>query len=211
MKKTQKKAAKALSAKMLALVGTAATIGYSVQGAFAGAVALCRQIGQGHKLALTDAGLQFKAGYIVRYLEDVPAYLKRVGNMDQAQRFDDALTIYGKPGPETAKPNRRTELEHRACRAADKSWRMAQVRAFNIQPKARKPRPAANAPSKAVPVDLVKAAPNLPTKAAVNDYFATALAALLTTVNKNAKRVSPQISSAVTDCHAALKAAGIIQ
>jgi hypothetical protein len=61
-----------------------------------------------------------------------------------------------------------------------------------------------------VPVDLVKASPTLKDKPAANDYFATACAALLATVNKNAKKIDPRISSAVSDFHSAMKAAGFI-
>jgi len=206
-KKTAKKAAKALSPKLAALVASAASIGYGVAEGFSAGVTLARNIGQGHKMALIDAGLGYKSGYIVRYFEDAgPAYAKRTGNMSQAQRFEDALAIYAKAGPETAKPNRRTALEHKACRAADVSWTGCKNRAFGTTPKARKPRPA-TAKVNPVPVDLVKASPNLPTKVAVNDYFATAMAALLATVDKNAKRVMPQISSAISDCNAAIKLA----
>jgi hypothetical protein len=135
-----------------------------------------------------------------------------LGQSRRAAADRSGAEIYGKPYPESSKPNRRTELEHKACRAADVSLATAKRRAGLIAEKkgGRKPRPSSNAPSKAVPVDLVKASPTLKDKVAANDYFATACAALLATVNKNAKKVDPRISSAVSDFHAAMKAAGFV-
>lgn len=207
-KKNAKKATKALTATQLALVANAASIGYAVQGAFEAAVVLARSVGQKSKAALRDVGLAYKAGYVARSLESNAAYLKRVGNMDETMRCEQGALIYAKSGPDTAKPSRRTHIEDKACRAADVSWRTAQVRAFNIVPTKRKPRPASNddAP-KAPPVDMVKASPKLDDKAAVNAYFVDALAALLTTCNVNAKKVVPQISSAIEDCKRAIDAA----
>jgi hypothetical protein len=208
-KKTNK--APTLNAKQRDLIASAAAVGYGVMGGFASGIALAKAIGNKSKQALVDAGLQYKAGYIVRYLEDVPGYAKRVGNMSQAMRFEDALSIYAKPAPTTAKPNRRTDLEHKACRAADVSWHGCKARAGLIVKVARKPRPASaglskNAQLAKVPVDLVKASPKLTTKVAANDYFATAAAALLATVDKNAKHIAPQLSSAVSDFKAAVTA-----
>jgi hypothetical protein len=209
--KTKKAHKRAMSATLKALVASAASVGMNVAGRFSEAVTLFKRIGTKSKVALADAGLNYKAGYVARYLSDVPAYAKRWDNMAELQLVDAAKEIYGKPYPESSKANRRTELEHRACRAADVSLAAAKRRAGLIAEKkgGRKPRPSAN-PPKAVPVDLVKASPTLKTKEAANDYFATASAALLATVNKNAKRIDPRLSSAVTDFHAALKAMGLI-
>lgn len=213
MSKKSKKAAKPLSAKLRQLVASAANVGMNVATGYAEAVALFKAIGTKSKVALADASLGYKCGYVARYLSDVPAYAKRWHNMPDAERIEAAKEIYGKPYPESSKANRRTELEHKACRAADVSVATAKRRAGLIAEKkgGRKPRPSSNAPSKAVPVDLVKASPTLKTKEAANDYFATACAALLTTVNKNAKRIDPRLSSAVTDFHDALKAMGLIK
>jgi hypothetical protein len=198
MKKTAKKQTKALSATLKALVASAAGVGMNVAGGYADAVTLFKRIGTKSKVALADASLNYKAGYVARYLKETPSIAKRWGNMGEPQLIAAAKEIYGKPYPESSKANRRTELEHRACRAADVSLATAKRRAGLIAEKkgGRKPRPA-SAPAKAVPVDLVKASPKLPTKAAANDYFATACAALLATVNKNAKNIDPRLSSAV--------------
>jgi hypothetical protein len=210
--KAKKKNVRALSATLKTLVASAAAVGMNVAGGYADAVNLFKRIGTKSKVALADAGLNYKAGYVARYLSDTPAIAKRWDNMGDAQRIDAAKEIYGKPYPESSKPNRRTELEHRACRAADVSLATAKRRAGLIAEKkgGRKPRPSSNAPAKAVPVDLVKASPTLKTKEAANDYFATACAALLATVNKNAKRIDPRLSTAVSDFHAACKAMGLL-
>jgi hypothetical protein len=213
MSKKNKANQRAMSATLKALVASAASVGMNVAGRFSEAVVLFKRIGTKSKVALADAGLNYKAGYVARYLSDNAAYAKRWGNMGEAQLVDAAKEIYGKPYPESSKANRRTELEHRACRAADVSLAAAKRRAGLIAEKkgGRKPRPSANAPSRAIPVDLVKASPTLKSKEAANDYFATASAALLATVNKNAKRIDPRLSSAVTDFHAALKGMGLIK
>jgi hypothetical protein len=211
MMSKQKKNNRALSPALKALVASAASVGMNVAGGYADAVALFKRIGTKSKVALADAGLNYKAGYVARYLKESAGYAKRWDNMGEPQLVDAAKEIYGKPYPESSKANRRTELEHKACRAADVSLATAKRRAGLIAEKkgGRKPRPAAN-PPKAVPVDLVKASPTLKTKEAANDYFATACAALLATVNKNAKRIDPRLSSAVTDFHNACKAMGLI-
>lgn len=211
MSKKNKAKRPAISPSLRSIIGGAASVGYDVATGFAGGVTLAKACAK-NRAALVEAGIAYRCGYIVRYLEDVPGYLRRVGNMDRQARFDDAALIMAKPGVDTAKPNRRTAIEHSACRAADTSWSNAKRRAGIVATKAggRKPRTSSNAPSKAVPVDLVKASPKLANKAAANDYFATAAAALLATVDKNAARVMPQISSAVSDFHSAIKALGLI-
>lgn len=207
---TAKKKAKAkkpaLSATLKALVAGAAIVGFTSANAFAGGVDLCRKLAKSRS-ALNDAGIEYKAGYVARYLRDERAMVRRWGNMDDAQIIDEARSIYGKPYPESSKSNRRTELEHKACRAADVSWASCKRRAGLIAEKkgGRKPRPSANKPNP-IPVDLVKASPRLKDRAAANDYFATAAAALLATCDKNAKHVPPQISSAVSDFKAQITA-----
>lgn len=211
MSKNAKKS-RPLSAKLKALVASAGSVGMNVAGRFGEAVTLFKAIGTSSKVALVDASLNYKAGYVATYLQSNAAFAKRWGNLGEPQLIEAGAEIYGKPYPESSKPNRRTDLEHKACRAADVSLATAKRRAGLIAEKkgGRKPRPASNANSKAVPVDLVKASPTLATKAAANDYFATACAALLATVNKNAKRIDPRLSTAVQDFHAACKAMGLI-
>lgn len=201
-----------ISAKLNAFVESAAAIGFNAATGYAAAVELVTAVKASAK-ALEQAGEQYKRGYVARSLLATAAYAKRWHNLDQAGQFEAAGEIIAKATPDSSKPDRRTELEHKACRAADTSWSSVK-RAAGIAPKkkgGRKPRPSSNAPSKAVPVDLVKASPALPNKEAANDYFATACAALLATVNKNAKHIDPRLSSAVSDFHSALKAMGLIE
>jgi hypothetical protein len=206
-----KKNAKPMSATLKALVASATTIGMDVANGYGRAVELFRKIGAKNRAALQLAATNYKHGYVAVYLKD--RYAKRWGNMTPEMMLDEVRAIYAKPYPESSKSNRRTELEHKACRAADVSVSTAKRRAGLVAEKkgGRKPQPARKATStKAVPVDLVKASPTLKDKPAANDYFATACAALLATVNKNAKKIDPRISSAVSDFHSAMKAAGFI-
>lgn len=211
MAKGKKSKARPISAKLRELIAGAASIGFDVATGYQRAVVLARSIGTKHRVALAEAGLQYQAGYVARYLGDQPAYSKRWHNMGQPERIAASLAVIAKPEPTSTKPNRRTELEQRAVRAAQTSWATAKRRAgLTAERKGgRKPRPSANA-SKPVPVDLVKASPRFSNKAAANDYFATALAALLTTVDKNAKLIAPQLSTIVHDAYTAAKKAGFI-
>lgn len=210
-KKTAKRVV-TLSSSVATLVASASGIGYDVASGFASGVKLVGDIMRGtrddakRKKALNDAGAAYKVGYALRYLEDEKSIQKRWGNMDRLQRLAEVEAIFAKPTPDSSKPNRRTELEHKACRAADTSWSSCKRRAGIAPTKAgnRSPRPSANEPAKAPPVDLVKASPKLASKSAVNDYFQTAAAALLATVDKNARLISPQLSSAVSDFKAAI-------
>lgn len=219
-KKTAKRAKRALSAKLATLVASAANVGFAVSGAFESAVGLCQDIRRAlprgaipsRHPALIDAGLAFKAGYVARRLSLHSLYAKRWGNYSEAQMIEEAGLIYARPYPESSKPNRRTDVEHKACRAADTSWTTAKARAGIVSERkgkggSRKPRPGSNkSQPKAPPVSLTKASPKLATREAANDFFATAAAALLATVNKNAKNIAPQLSSAVTDFKKAIDA-----
>lgn len=211
---TKKNKPVAISAALKALIASAATVGANVANGYSEAVKLFRSIGTKNRTALAEAGKRYTAGYVARYLGDNATYAKRWHNMDDAARVEAALLVLDKATPDSSKSDRRSELEHKACRAAAVSLATAKRRAGLVAEKkgGRKPRPAAKATKgKAPPVDLVKASPTLKTRLAANDYFATACAALLATVNKNAKHVEPRVATAVSDFHAALKAAGLIK
>lgn len=215
-KNARKASGKPLNATLAALVTTVATCGFSTANAYAECVIAVQSIvtatrpGSPRNRALEAAALGYKSGYVARSLLVDPAYAKRWGNMTVVQQIEEGATIIARAAPQSSKDDRRTEQEHKACRAADVSWFKVRERAGLTEPKAnkgnRKPRPGKN-PAKAPPVDLVKASPKLATKAAANDYFGTAAAALLATVDKNAKLVDPRISTAVSDFLAAVKVA----
>ena len=218
MSKKSNKVAAIITASQKRLVGTAAAIGFDVATGHALAVKLCKAIGDKTPAAikaLNAAGSFYKAGYVAQSLLAGP-YAKRWGNMDRAQLIEEGIAIMAKSTPESSKADRRTDAEHKACRAADVSWSGCKKRAGILPVKkgntsTRKPRPGSNkAPAKALPVDMVKASPKLANRGAANDYFATCAAALLVAVNKNAKHVEPRVSSAVTEFHNAMKAAGLI-
>lgn len=207
MKKTAKKVQRALNAKLAALVSGAASIGFNIATGYAAAVDLVIAV-KASAAAMEKAGEQYKCGYVARSLLSVPAYAKRWHNLDMAAQCEAAGEIIAKATPDSTKPERRTELEHKAVRAADVSWSKVKRAAGIAATKkgGRKPR-TGSTEGKAPPVDLVKASPKLATKEAVNDYFGTAAAALLATVDKNAKLVDPRLSSAVSDFLAAVKVA----
>jgi hypothetical protein len=215
-KKSAKRNAKPLSEALQGLITTCATAGFNTANAFAECVAAVQEIvrttrlGSPRNRALEAAALGHKSGYVARSLLADPAYVKRWGNMSVEQQIEAGAEIIARASPQSSKDDRRTEQEHKACRAADVSWFKVKERAGLTEPKAnkgnRKPRTGSN-PPKAPPVDLVKASPKLANKAAANDYFGTAAAALLATVDKNAKLVDPRISTAVSDFLTAVKAA----
>jgi hypothetical protein len=222
-KKNAKRNAKPLSEALQSLVTTVATCGFSTANAYAECVVAVQSIvsgtrpGSPRNRTLEAAALGYKSGYVARSLLVDSAYAKRWGNMTIVQQIEAGAEIIARAAPTSSKPDRRTDQEHKACRAADVSWYKVRERAGLIADSSkspvknkRKPRPGANA-AKAPPVDLVKASPKLATKQAANDYFGTAAAALLATVDKNAKLVDPRISSAVSDFLTAVKAAlGIV-
>lgn len=208
---------KPLSDVLQALVTTVSTCGFSTANAYAECVGAVQSIvagtrpGSTRNRALEQAALGYKSGYVARSLLVDSAYAKKWGNMSQSQQIEEGTAIIARASPQSTKDDRRTEQEHKACRAADVSWFKVKERSGLTEPKAnkgnRKPRQGSNPPVKAPPVDLVKASPKLKTKEAVNDYFGVAAAALLATVDKNAKLVDPRISSAVSDFLAAIKTA----
>jgi hypothetical protein len=206
MKKTAKKAQAKLNAKFTALVTSAAAIGFNLATGYAAAVELVIAV-KGSAAAMERTGEQYKRGYVARSLLSVPAYAKRWHNLDQSGQFEAAGEIIAKATPDSSKPDRRTEVEHKAVRAADVSWAKVKREAGIAPTKKGNRAPRTGSTGNVPPVDLVKASPKLATKEAANDYFGTAAAALLATVDKNAKLVDPRLSSAVSDFLAAVKKA----
>jgi hypothetical protein len=213
--KNSKKALRRINAKFMATVTSAVDMGFDMADGYSRAVVLFCNV-KASANALAAASTQYVIGYVARSLS------AQLGNMDRVQQYAEAEAIIAKAGPDTSKDDRRTHEQHKAVRAAQTS--LASVkRAAGIKASkggGRKPRQGSNDASPP-PVDLVKAAPTFngayakqhgfdTVRDAANDYFATAAAALLATVNKNAHNVTPAISSAVSDLHAALKAAGLI-
>lgn len=216
-KKTAKTAAKAVSPKLEAMIAGTAAIAYGVAGGFEDAVTHVRSaaklLPKGANVlthpAMARLFSEYRAGHVARRLMGEASFAKRWGNYGPEQAVAAAKEVIAKD------PKNRGTVGHLACRAADTSLVLVRRRAGLQATKAgntgpRKPRtstvPSGNVP----PVDLVKTSPKLASKAAVNDYYATACAALLATVDKNAKHTLPQISSAVTDFAAALRAAGVM-
>lgn len=108
------------------LVAKASNLGYNVRSAFQAAVdtvmklALLAENEAQFDNALGRFATAYKSGYIAFYLEDrEPA--KR--NLNQKARVTEALEIMALPTPDSKKKAdaRRTDVQHKACRAADKS------------------------------------------------------------------------------------------
>jgi hypothetical protein len=130
-----KKNAKPMSATLKALVASATTIGMDVANGYGRAVELFRKIGAKNRAALQLAATNYKHGYVAVYLKD--RYAKRWGNMTPEMMLDEVRAIYAKPYPESSKSNRRTELEHKACRAADVSASQRPSAALDWSPRRR--------------------------------------------------------------------------
>lgn len=209
--KTVVVAKRRITAKQSKAIGTAYGFGHSARANFQATVSALSVFTKEDKEALIQFGLQYKAGYMAAYFAaNLPGWAKRKGNQPPEVIAEEMAAIYSKPYPSSTKPNRRTELEHKACRAADVSWSGAKSSAGLSNPQKRKPRPSANKTPEP-PRELVAATPKLGTKTAVNDHFSTAVAALMTTVNANARFVSPGISSAIQDAYAAFVKLGLIK
>jgi hypothetical protein len=212
------------SATVTALITSAAGLGYDLNSGFESAVESARKLAPRNFLSLTeeqrkayqpvirDYGIQFKAGHLLRYLES-RGYERRFGNMDRAMRVEECIRIFDKATPEAEKTNRRTDLEHKGCKAADNAWtRVKDAAGLKAPPVKRPARPSqANAKGKADntnrPVDIRLAAPTL---ASANDawkFYDNASAALLTATNKNAKSVPIAVKTAVQDFRKAIREA----
>jgi hypothetical protein len=129
------------SAGTVALIASAATLGYGTRAAFRTAVESASKLVPSNYLTLIregasdadkakakpftatiqDFGDEYKAGHLVAYLE--PHYrAKRWSNLGMPQMVESAKEILAKPEPDSDKSNRRTALEHKGCRAAISAW-----------------------------------------------------------------------------------------
>lgn len=213
-KKTAKKAVvRPLANKLALLVASAGEAGFTVGGGHGLSIDVFASV-KGNARALKEAESAFVQGYVAGSLIRRPDYAKRWGNMGRDQLLIEAATIISlKPFDKDveASDDRRDELQHKAVRSAQTTLSNAKRKAGIMPTKGggRKPRtPSVPAEEGSpVPVDMVTATPTLASKEDVNAYMEKAIAALLATCDKNAKRVMPQISSALTDCRDAISAA----
>jgi hypothetical protein len=218
------------SAATVALIASAADLGYVARTSFGTAVASAAKLVPSTYLAtaydkagkltetgkrfapvIRDFGEQYKAGHVVAYLE--PHYgSKRWGNMERAQRVESAIEIMGKAEPTSERSNRRTELEHKAVKAAQSAWSHLKGEA-GLKPQTasktnrkgaskrravgdEKAVPAARlmAPHFVAPIDAVK-------------FYENLAADLLKAVNSNAMATPIALKSAVQDFRAAVRKA----
>lgn len=220
-KASAKVTAKPTPSAFAVAIASAAEAGYCIADGYSAVIRLIKVIIKASKdadalspvasKALQDMAMRYKAGHIVRYLMDTPAYAKRVGNYDREQMFADAVEIYAKPQASTGKPNRRTAVEQSACKAATESWRVARNRAFGVV-RSRSPKLTTANVETAPPVDMVMASPKLANDNEARDYFRNAFAALVQTAavnlqtgaTKEAKHVAFLVQSIITDAKAAV-------
>lgn len=223
--KSKKTATPRINAKLATLIATAGDVGFTASGAFENAVELVRAAVKAlpkdasplkHQ-GMIDLGLQYKGGFIARNLLAEPAIAKRWGNMGVPEMIVEALEVYAKPGFESGKPNRRTEREHKACRAADTSFSKIRERAGVISERkgagGRAPR-TSTVPAEP-PRDALFASPKLANDNDAREYFRSAFAALLTTtevnrqtgVKKEVKHVAFVVQSIIADAKALIEKA----
>lgn len=236
-KKTKKRTVKvtALPEAVQTMVSAIALCGFDAFGAFAKccdnvlAIVKSTRPGSPRNRALEAAALGYRAGYVACNLLRDDDYAKRWGNMSQLQQIEEATRIIGmraakaetRPDgttiylPDSKQPDGyRNAREHKAVRASDVSWLKVREATGLKAKKAKQSRAPRTGSTEATPppVDLVKASPTLATREAANDYFGTAAAALLATVDKNVKAgrgnpIDPRISTAVHNFLTEVKAA----
>lgn len=217
------------TATQVALITSAADLGYTLAGGFQGAVDVASKLVPRNFLKLSEEeraayrdvirefGIAFRSGHMLQYLER-RGYEKRLGNMDRSMRLAEMVVIMGKSAPDTDSPSRRTEVEQKAERTAANAWTRVRTEAGLKEPS--KPRATrtstANAETGAdatatPPVDLAVATPVFADAKAAAVYVNRAANALARAVNaslaKNKESVPPQISSAVQDFKASIRAA----
>lgn len=194
-----------------ALVASGGSIGFQHAHSFSAAVSAVEQC-KASKNALAALGEAYASGYVASSLLR-SGYAERWGNMTQEQQIGAARDIVAKPPfKESSKEpdSNRTEQEHKAVRAAQKSWSLVQ-RAAGIAAKkggGRAPRAGTNEPEP--PRDMLFASPKLANDNEAREYFANAMAALLTTcsvnrqtgIKKDVKHVAFLVESIIADAKA---------
>jgi hypothetical protein len=199
------------------VVASGASIGFAHAHSFTAAVAATEQC-KASKNALAALGNEYVAGYVTSSLLR-SGYAERWDNMTQEQQIGCARDIVAKaPFKESSKTpdTDRTEQEHKAVRAAQKSWSMVQ-RAAGIAAKkggGRAPRAGSNEPE-APPVNALFSSPKLANDNEARDYFRNALAALLATTEvntqtgakKEVKHVAFLVQSIIADAKAKIEKA----
>ena len=190
------------SAAGKALIASAATAGYEYGNSRATArAALVTARNSLDQSAYADWVVRFKAGRIVSYFENPPKaqrvhcanYLaRRWDNLPHDQRVESAIEMMGKAAPTSEKPNRRTETEHKAVRAAEtcvsELKRDAGLTKSNPK-KSRKPRAPEGSPEGA---SVTVASPKFTNDNQAVEFFGNVAAALLATCEKNKQTGAPK-------------------
>lgn len=200
-----------------ALVATAASIGFDIAGGYRKAIILFQQLRTAPN-ALKQAGERYVIGYVANRLSHCEPFKTNWSNMDQAAMIEAAADVVAKKSPKKDLPDseqpdgHRTTVEHKAVRSAQTSLATARKEAGLVTDrtgKGRKPRPASNdsddtmegaANSNDAP-KFTLAAPKLANDGEASTYLASAIAALLATVDVNADHVSKPWSEFINDTY----------
>jgi hypothetical protein len=208
-----------ITAAQRRVIREAAKQGYDSAGAFEGAVVHLSKLRGADESVIAAYAVQYKLGFGVSYMErhDKQGFGKRTGNQPLDVKVDAIADIFAlKYRPKETDESKvikgmRSPLEQRMTRGADQSFvRVKEGAGMKVKRTRKTKAPVIVAPEP--PLDLTKLTPTFADKAAANDWFVNASAALLNACDKNnskskGKLVSPQITSAVSDFQAAIKKA----
>lgn len=208
------------SATLTALINGAASLGYAFSGGFEAACASAKKLvpstflalsdeqRKGYAAQIADFGRHFKAGHLLRYLEN-RGYNRRFGNMDEPAKIVECLAIFDKARPDNLeKTDRRTAVEHLGCRTADNAWSRVKD-ASGLKPPAPKRAPSkrrAAGDEKALPSARITA-PVMHAPVDALGFFKNVSADLLKAINANAKVVPIGLKTAVQDFRKAVREA----
>lgn len=221
------KAAKA--ALVATALNNAFEAAYQSGTSFAGCVTLLRDA---HRFGSADdystVAASIRVGRVVAYIEQPPQSLepklrkclidyreRHWGNLPLSERRDAAAAFIALPTPDSAKPEKRTEWQHKAVRAADSAVSTMRSQAGITAKKAGgntgKPKAGSNEPEKGPSV----ASPSFSNENDAEAYIRNTLAALVTTctVNKqtgsakSVKGVMHKVESILIDAKRAVEKA----
>jgi hypothetical protein len=208
-----------ITAAQRRVINEAAAKGYDLANGFEGAVAHLAKLRGSDDSVIAAYAKQYKLGFGVSYMErHDKGYAKRTSNQPlevKLEAIDDIFALKSRPSetdPAKVIKGMRSPLQQRMTRGADQSFvRVKEGAGMKVKRTRTVKAPAAPAAPEP-PLDLTKLTPTFANKAAANDWFVNAAAALLTACDKNnskskGKLVIPQITSAVADFQAAVKKA----
>ncbi len=197
---------KALTSTQLSTVNAIPSAAFQYARNKANVVALVKAIGaNANALKATQRG--FHVGYIAFRLNPTATAITAV-MMAQAQTVLDSA---GKDAKKLADgQSRRNAEQEKAYGASRTAWKVimfsANAKATDKRGGKRKPRTPKGETVTDATKDMLQAIPKAKDKADASQYLLQQSATMLAYCNKNAKALTPQQTSAVSDFHAAIKA-----